>query len=219
MPLMPPHGRSLRRLVRDCRGIAITELAYCFPILLILTLWLFEITHYVLVKEQVSQLAILVADNASRIGTQNMVQSQIDEAQINDLLTGADLQGGELDIAKNGRIILSSLEFDPDAPHGQYIHWQRCYGTFAYPSSYGVQGDGKGNNNVTGLGPANARITASATAPAMFVEIGYKYTPLVTGAWVPSGPIREIASLIVRDNRDTSGAGIKAVAGVTASTC
>lgn len=209
----------LQRLLRDTRGIAITEMAYCLPVLLILTLWLFEITHYALVKQQISQLAIQVADNASRIGTQNTVQSQIDEGQINDLFSGAGLQSGQLDIARNGRIILSSLELDPDAPRGQYIHWQRCYGTLSYPSSYGVQGDGKGNNSVLGLGPSAARITASATAPAMFVEIAYTYTPLITGTWVPSGPIKEIASLIVRDNRDTSDTGIKSVAGVTASTC
>ncbi|MBH1999875.1 MAG: pilus assembly protein [Sphingomonadaceae bacterium] len=214
-----PTSGLLRAIARDRRGLAVTEMAYCLPILLLLTLWLFEITNYVIVKQQVSQLAIQVADNASRIGTQNTVQSEIDEGQVNDLFIGAGLQSGRLDILRNGRIILSSLEVDPASPNGQYIHWQRCYGTLAYPSSYGVQGDGKGNTNVKGMGPASARITATATAPAMYVEIGYNYRPMITSAWIPSGPIKEVASLIVRDNRDTSGTGIKAVAGTTPSTC
>lgn len=211
--------RILRAIARDRRGIAITEMAYCFPVLLLLTLWLFEITNYVLVKQQVSQLAIQVADNASRIGTQNTVQAEIDEGQVNDVFTGAALQAGALDMKNNGRIILSSLEIDPATPHGQYIHWQRCFGAYAYPSSYGVQGDGKGNNSVSGMGPASARITATSIAPAMFVEIGYRYKPIITSRWVPSGPLREVASLIVRDNRDTSGTGVKPLAGATASTC
>lgn len=221
-PYRSPYavGRDVaRRLSHDRRGIAVTEMAYCLPILLALTLWLFEITNYVIAKQQLGQLAIQVADNASRMGTQNSVQSEIDEGQVNDLFIGAGLQSGSLDMARNGRIILSSLETDPDSPNGQYIHWQRCYGAYAYPSSYGVQGNGKGNTSVKGMGPANARVTAPAIAPVMFVEIAYNYRPLITSAWVPSGPIKEIASLLVRDSRDTSGAGIKPLAGTTAANC
>lgn len=209
----------LRSIARDRSGVAVTEMAYCFPVLLLLTLWLFEITNFVVAKQQVGQLAIQVADNASRIGTQNTVQSVVDEGQVHDLFVGADLQSGSLDVLHNGRIILSSLEVDPASPHGQYIHWQRCYGAYTHASSYGVEGNGKGNNSVTGMGPASGRITATATAPAMFVEIAYNYRPIITSRWLPSGPIKEIASMIVRDNRDTSGAGINPVAGTTAQTC
>ncbi len=219
---MTPAARMIgliRRLSRDESALALLEFAFCLPILAMLTLWLFELTNYALVRQQVSQLALQVADNASRIGIQNTVQTQIDEGEVNDLFTGAELQSGRIDIQHHGRIILSSLEYDPDAPHGQYIHWQRCFGTYAYPSTYGVQGTGKGNTTLTGMGPPSAPITASATAPVMFVEIGYQYQPIVSGLWAPAQNFSEIAALIVRDNRDTSGAGINPVAGSTASTC
>lgn len=219
MPVRHSVRSLLHALVQDCRGLAVTEMAFCFPVLLLLTLWLFELANFVIVKQQISQLAIQVADNASRIGTQNSVQSEIDERQINDLFIGAGLQAASLDVQRRGRIILSSLEVDPSSPYGQYIHWQRCYGSYAYPSSYGIQGNGKGSTSLSGMGPDSARITATTTAPAMFVEIGYSYRPLITNYWIPSGPIREIASMIVRDNRDTSGPGIKSVAGTTPSTC
>lgn len=212
-------ARLVRRLLRDTRAVAVIELAICTPVLIALTLGLFELVNYAIVRQQISQLALQVADNAARIGAQTSLQTEIDEKEINDLFSGANLQAGSLDFANNGRIILSSLEVDPDPPHGQYIHWQRCYGSLAVASSYGRQGDGKGTNSLTGMGPANARITANSTAPAMFVEIVYRYRPLVTGVVTPGGPIREIATMMVRDNRDTSGAGVNPVAGVTPSTC
>lgn len=204
----------LARFHREERAVSMIEFAFCLPILSMVTLWMFELTNYALVRQQVSQLALQVADNASRIGTLNGTDLTIGESDINDLFTGANLQSGKLNMASNGRIILSSLEVDPTAPKGQYIHWQRCYGamkvpgaspgtTKPYPSSYGVQGDGKGVNTFTGMGPANARITASATAPVMFVEIGYRYQPIVSTKWAPGTTIKEIAALIVRDNRDT----------------
>lgn len=209
----------LRELWIARRAVALIEFAFSLPILVLITCWLFELTNYALVRQQLSQLALQVADNASRIGVQQTVQSVIDEQEINDLFIGANLQSARLDVHAHGRIILSSLEVDPDSPNGQYIHWQRCYGQLNYQSSYGVQGDGKGTTTLPGMGPADARITASTTAPVMFVEIGYQYQPLISQIWVPQGTMTEIAALIVRDNRDTSGTGINPVAGTTPSSC
>jgi hypothetical protein len=206
-------------LWRDVAGVSMIEFALCLPILLTLTLYLVELGNYMLAREQVSQLALQVSDNASRIGSQNTVQTVIDEQQINDLFSGANLQGGGLNMLANGRIILSSLEVDPVAPNGQYIHWQRCYGNLAYASHYGIQGTGKGTTSLVGVGPPGALVQATSTIPVMFVEIGYQYKPIITSSWVPTQIITEISSLMVRDNRDTSGAGINPVAGVVASTC
>jgi len=84
------------------------------------------------VRQQISQLALQVADNASRIGTQNAIQTQIDDKQINNLFLGANLQASAPNIAQKDRLFLSSLEVDPNPPKGQYIHWQRCCGTLNY---------------------------------------------------------------------------------------
>ncbi|MBB4860985.1 hypothetical protein HNO88_004331 [Novosphingobium chloroacetimidivorans] len=195
------------------------EFAICLPFLLLVTLWCVELANFILVRQQISQLALQVADNASRIGTQNNVQTQIDERQINDLFTGANLQSGSLDISRHGRIILSSLEVQPDPPKGQYIHWQRCFGTLSYASTYGVTGDGEGNSSFKGMGPTGSKVTALPGVPAMFVEIAYTYQPIISHYIAPKEPIQEIATVLVRDNRDTSGPGVNPVSGVTASQC
>lgn len=51
----------------------------------------------------------------------------------------------------------------------------------------------------------------------MFVEIYYEYRPIVQTSLVPSASMTEIASMIVRDKRDTTQ--VYPVTGVTASTC
>jgi hypothetical protein len=221
--MTPPRRASTsmpyRTFFRDIRGVSIVEFAFCFPIVVIFVLWMTELTNYAITRQKVSQLSLQVADNASRIGSQNQVQTVIDEKEINDLFIGADMQSGSLDVKDNGRIILSSLEIDSSFPHGQYIHWQRCFGNLPYNSSYGAQGDGKGTISFTGMGPPSARITATQTAPVMFVEVGYKYQPIISAKWAPSTSINEVATLIVRDNRDTSDPGVNPVNGVTPSTC
>ncbi len=53
---------------------------------------------------QVSQIAMLVEDNASR------VRSSIDEADIREIFNGAHLTGKAIDFSPNACIILSYLE-------------------------------------------------------------------------------------------------------------
>jgi hypothetical protein len=209
----------LLRFVHDRRGLSTIEFALCLPLLLIMTLSAMEMINFVLVRQQVSQLALQVVDNATRMGTQNTIQSEINEKQVNDLFAGAQLQGGKMDLARHGRIILSSLEVDPDKPNRQYIHWQRCYGALSHPSTYGVTGDGTHDSSFQGMGPANGRVTAMDGVPAMFVEIAYQYQPLIWSYFGVKQEIQETASMLVRDSRDTSGPGINPVAGVTPSSC
>ena len=55
----------------------------------------------------------------------------------------------------------------------------------------------------------------------MFVEVYYEYKPLVSASLVPKVQISEIASMMVRERRNTSGAndGLYPVNGVTPATC
>ena len=70
---------------------------------------------------KVSQAAMMIADNASRIGDDSVLLDRpITETDITDLLLGADLQTGKkLDLYRFGRVIVSSLETDPDDPTGE----------------------------------------------------------------------------------------------------
>lgn len=190
-------------LWRDVRAVAAMEFAMALPLLIVLVSYGLELTNYALAKQRVSQLALHVADNASRIGAQTVLKNKpITESDINDLFIGAELQAGDLDLEENGRIIISSLELN--ATKGQWIHWQRCYGNKGYSSPFGKEGDGLIDNSFPGMGPPANPVKAVAGTAVMFVEVSYTYKPLVSSQWVPATDITDTAAFNVRDDRDLS---------------
>lgn len=214
-------GPALAKLARDRSGVALIEFAFVLPLLLVLSLTGAELTNYVITRMRVSQLALHLADNAARIGVGAAMQAkEISEADINDLLTGAGLQAGALNLYGQGRVIVSSLEpmANPN-PTGKYrIRWQRCRGAkAAHGSSYGLGGA----RDLSGMGPANRQVIAPDNGATMFVEVYYEYQPLVRNNLAPSVEIVEIASMMVRDRRalDVGDNGVLQIAGVPRSAC
>lgn len=195
----------LRRLARARSGVAMTEFALALPLLLTAGMWGTETVNLTVTHMRISQLAMQIADNASRIGDQSvLVDRKIYEADVNDLLAGAQIQSGQLRLFDHGRVIISSLEVVPGTASQQYIHWQRCRGTKRVVSAYG--GEGKGlDGSLTGMGRAGEEAVASAGDAVMFVEIVYDYQPLIanifTGANQPQ-TISTTAAFNVRDNRN-----------------
>jgi hypothetical protein len=216
---MSSFAKTLRALWKNRSGVAIVEFALATPVVLSVSLAGLELTNFTLAKMRVSQLALHVADNGSRIGTNSLLTDpQISETQINDLITGANLQSGNLGLLARGRVIISSLEPDPSNSGKYYIHWQRCKGLKNVTSSYGTQG----TNNMTAMGPTARQVTAPTGSGVIYVEIVYDYKPLVFTRLVPSSTIREVAAMTVRDRRDfngNSGVGVYNTEGATASAC
>ncbi|MCX8476894.1 MAG: pilus assembly protein [Sphingomonas sp.] len=213
-------GGTGRRLGRDTSGLALLEFAFSLPILLTMSLTGAELTNYVITKMRISQIALQLADNSARMGSGSQLESKkVYESDINDLLTGANFQAGELNLLANGRIFISSVE-----PHattaGKYqIRWQRCKGSkVSWVSNYGTPANKTSEN---GIGPTGRQIIAPPSGVAMFVEVRYQYQPLIKTSLSPSSEINEIASMMVRDARDTTGGtnGVYQEAGVTPSTC
>ena len=188
----------LRRLLEHRSGVAMTEFALGAPFLLTAGLWGTEIANYALVNMKISQLAEHIADNASRIGDASTLQNRrIYESDINELIVGAQIQGGKINLYDNGRVIISSVETNEN--NRQYIHWQRCRGAKNVPSSYGNQGSDLGT---VGIGPDGDEVTAQPDDAVIFVEINYTYQPLVSAKFLGSLDIHSIASFTVRDDRD-----------------
>src|SRR5690606_34756690 len=159
----------LRHLLRHASGIAAVEFALTAPIILTMFLGGAELTNFAITRMRVSQIALHVADNASRIGNDQLnAAPQISERQINDLFLGANLQAGTLDLKTRGRVILSSFEAvaSPNPTGKFHIRWQRCYGDKAWPSQYGKAGD----TQLDHIGPAGRRVTAPDDTAVMFVE-------------------------------------------------
>lgn len=196
-----------RRLRRDASGVSLLELALSLPFLLTLGLYGTEMAYMATVNMQVGEIAISVADNASRLGqTDNSsVTPTVTEAQIDSVMTGALFEGDAFDFRTNGRIILSSLEKDSITGR-QYIHWQRCTGDLDRDSNYGPAGTGLSVLTLPGMGPASNKITANSNSAVMFVEVFYDYQPLF-GTWFAGDTeFHREAAFIIRDDRNlTSG--------------
>lgn len=186
----------LVRLRENTSGIAMTEFAFSLPILISLSFVGVETANYTLANLRMSQIALMVADNAGRVRT------SIDEADINEVMVGARLAGQSLELGTKGRIILSSLEPNglPAPNTGQMIRWQRCFGAKTANSSYGVEGAGTTDATmVDGMGPAGAKIAAMNGAAVMFVELVYDYKPVIPETFFSARTIKYTAAYTVRE--------------------
>lgn len=191
-----------RRLSHSVSGVAAVEFALSLPVMLSLGLWGAELGNLAITHMRVSQLAMQLADNGSRIGDVSMLESlRIYESDINDMLVGAKIQSGKLDLFEHGRVIISSLEVVPSSESTQYIHWQRCMGKRTVQSAYGSEGTGL-DGSLKGMGPTGEEVTASKGDAVIFVEISYEYQPLVSSRFVPNRIISTTATFNVRDDRD-----------------
>lgn len=214
--LRGPVAQTLRRLSASRRGIALTEFAFSLPIMILIMGSGLELANYVITTKRISEVAVMIADNASRIGSQSVINNKpISEAEINDVFIGAELQSAGLNIPENSRIILSSLQQNSDG--GQWIKWQRCFGSLARTSSYGEEDEGATGTSFEGMGEPGARVTASSGDAVMVVEIFYQYQRITPLMALPVEEMHEVAAFNVRDSRDLTQ--IYNIEGVTPSTC
>lgn len=195
--------RLLARLRSDCSGVAMTEFAFAAPLLLLLGLAGADTANFVITHMRVSQIALHVADNASRVGEHNvLISRKVYEEDVNDVFFGAVRYGGGLDLAENGRIVLSSLEVNEDG--GQWIHWQRCFGDKEGSSRFGEEGTGASGTSFPGMGAEGQRIQALEDQAVMFVEVSYDYTPISPVTFLKGREIFYTGAYNVRDVRDLS---------------
>ncbi len=196
-------AQLLSNLGRDTSAVAMVEFAFAAPIVLSMGLLGVETANLAVTHMKVSQLAMQVADNASRVGdTEVLTARRVFEDDINETLVGGERLGESLDIFENGRVIISSLQQNPDG--GQWIAWQRCRGAKNHPSSFGVEGDGASGFGFLGMGESANRITASPGTAVMFVEVSYTYDPISPLEFFGDTQINYTAAFNIRDNRDLS---------------
>ncbi len=219
------------RALRDCTsGLALTEFAMSLPVLLTLGLAGLETANLAMAHLRVSNIAMLTADNASRI------RDSIDEADVIELFIGAKMSGANIDFAQNGRIVLSNVETcDSDGNNGhgnsagndcsnpaggggsnrdgkQWIHWQRCDGAKQYVSRYG----GEGAGGIDYIGTAANPITALPGTAVMVAEVSYNYQPIVPNSFLQGRVIRYESAFNVRQRTNHT---LTNSAGVTATRC
>ncbi|PTS88531.1 hypothetical protein DBR17_04410 [Sphingomonas sp. HMWF008] len=212
---------TLRSLGGDRSGLALLEFAFALPLVLGLGAYGLEVSNLALLNLRISQIALSLADNASRVGTYSTLSTQqLREVDVNDVLQAARYQGASINLTTNGRITLSSLENvqqSYDTAPVQRIHWQRCLGLkgslsadSAYRSLYSTTTTAGTDATVgnaglavpSGIGPSGGVVNSPAASGVMFVEINYLTKPLF-GTWLTApARLNYIASFIVRDRRD-----------------
>ncbi len=206
----------LGQLFRDSSAVTVVEIGLATPFLMALSLTGGEVVNLTITHVRLNQLAITVADNASR-AKQAQVNSapQFREYDVDQVFTGAGLSVKDLDFPTRGRIILSSLQVN--SAGGQWIQWQRCSGSNAYASRYGVQGTGATGTAFKGMGKGTSPMTADADTAIMFVEVAYNYRPLFFNQVITTTVLRKEAAVYVRDDRDLTK--IYPTPGLTPANC
>jgi len=194
-------SRFARRLSGDTSGLAMIEFAFSAPLLLGMGMLGTDTAYLVITHMQISQIAMQVADNASRVGEQDVLTARkVFERDIAETLIGAEKLGQNIDIFEQGRVIVSSLQ--RNAQGGQWIAWQRCRGAVQHTSSFGIEGNGASGTSFPGMGVPGRYITASQGTAVMFVEVVYNYESITPLTVFEGRRISYTAAYNVRDNRD-----------------
>jgi hypothetical protein len=192
-------------LKRSESGIALVEFALILPVLLGMGLVALDLANLALANMEVSQAALSLADNASRLGQSDnsSVTPTVTEHDIDSIMSGALRQGDSIGLRTKGRLILSSVEHD-DASGKQYIHWQRCSGAYAVTSKYGndTNKNGLSGSPLTGIGEGANTLLVDSGSAIMVAEIYYRYEGLFGDTITPSREIRREAEFIIRDDRN-----------------
>lgn len=204
-----------RRFRSDVRGLAMIEFAIVAPVLLTLGLAGAEITHMAVAVMRVNQISTAISDNVAR------VRDSIDESDVNEALLSAKFIGGGIDFSANGRVVVSSVEPNgKEAPNsGQYIRWQRCTGALNTTDSqpkYGTQSKGQNDNTLPYMGSSTRKIVAGPGSALIFVEVTYRYQPLVSSRFFGTPTLRSESVYNVRE-RNTQV--LATAPGTTASVC
>lgn len=193
----------LKQIASDNSGLALIEFAYSLPIFLGLGMYGSEVAYLTLQKTSLSQTTVSVSDNAARMGTtvNDDISKTIFESDIIQLIAGAAIQAGDIDLMENGRIIISSLEVNEDGD--QVIAWQRCRGKLDVDSEYGDEGtNGTDDVSFVGMGATGSELQAVEGDAIMYVEISYQYQPLFGDMFMEPTILYEEAAYNIRDSRD-----------------
>ena len=200
-----PARRLAKRLLRDSSGVSVIEFAYIVPIFATLGLLGTEIAWMSTVNMQASQIALSLADNASRLGqTDNSsVTPTITEADVDSIMAGAMRQGASINLGAQGRVVLSSLEYHKGTGK-QYIHWQRCRGSLVRASAYGNDGanNGLGGTTIAGVGQSATKVRAADGSAVMVAEVYYQYDGLFANMLSLEPMFRQEAVFAIRDDRN-----------------
>lgn len=187
---------NLRALRHDRSGVAVIEFALALLFLLPIALTGIEIANLAVVTLRLNQLAMMVSDNVARY------RGSIDEAQVDEVMTGVAFAGSGINFGQQGRVIVSTLESNgkTGTQAGYKITWQRCFGAKNVTSSYGLEGAGATDATLAaGMGPATNKVKPVDNSALIFAELRYTYRPIVGMGFMAPKELTSLQSFTVRD--------------------
>jgi hypothetical protein len=223
-PLASSRG-LLSRLRGNQSGTVLIEFAFAVPVFMGLGMYGSETSMVAISNMKVSQAALNLADNASRLGQvdSGVITPTITESDIKTTFMGTKLQTSGLKLLQNGRVILTSLESMPNGtPDGQqFIHWRRCKGMRNVGSAYNDDLDNNGvtDTTFTGMGKGASLVKAPIGSAVMFVEVEFVYQPIFGNLFVKDAILRQDAAFNIRDTRNLSAGLGNDVAADKKDTC
>jgi Flp pilus assembly protein TadG len=165
---------------KNTRGASMVEFALILPLLVTISLGIFETTNYILINNKLNEIASGIA---------NWVSAQTSTATITDCLIGANLMGTNYSFSSKGAVIVSGLQ-QVGSSTNQKLVWQQA--------SLG------GTSQITansGSGVVqSAPFTLASEANLIVVEVTFKYQPVFSYflSIFPSVTLYKVAQAVPR---------------------
>lgn len=147
---------TIKRFKTESTGASMVEFVLVLPLLMTLSLGIYETTNYILISQRMNEIASGIA---------NWVSSKTTAAQITDAFIGANLIGAEYNFSTKGGVVVTGIQ-QVGHPTTNQVAWQ-----MASPGGVSsIHTDGSGN--VT-----SSPFTIANEPQMVVVEVTYQYTP------------------------------------------
>ncbi len=156
----------IMRFLRNESGVALVEFAFAFPILIVLSYGVIELTRYILITQKVEKLAHSLADitaQSNSLTTADMNRIAEATAHVMDpYVTGS-----------NSRVIVSSLYRTPGQASARVTWCYRGGGSLVSTSRIGAL-------NAIPTMPTGSGFTFNERENVISAEVFYRFSPIVT---------------------------------------
>lgn len=147
---------KIKSFIKETKGASMVEFTLVLPLLMTLSLGIYETTNYILISQRLNEIASGIA---------NWVSSKTTAAQITDAFIGANLIGAEYNFSTSGGVVVTGLQQSGNPAQLQVV-WQMA--TSGATSSITTNSSGY----VT-----SSPFSIAAEPQMVVVEVSYQYSP------------------------------------------
>lgn len=109
-------SQKIRQFSQESKGASMVEFSLILPLLVTISLGIYETTNYILLSAKLNEIASGIA---------NWVSAQTSTATITDCLTGANLMGTDYNFSGKGGVVVTGLQ-QVGTTSAQKLVWQRA---------------------------------------------------------------------------------------------